>query len=256
MLSSRPPANFAADSQLRFFVRYPVPYYPHNNTDQAGTYLGKRAMTDIDTVIKAATQAMCEKRFKEAGETLCQALETCSDLDQREIILQQLVHLYENPLNQNLEKAQSYMAQRETLNPSAYAALANAYFHLHSAHDDLAARQWSETSSRRAVREHDQGTLYSSTALTGLLAARQGDQETLQEMLERLVELIDSDDLTIRYGDAVPFLESLRTADAKTTAKARLLAGRIAVKIEDPDFHDRASAVAKLAGGPDAGSSK
>jgi hypothetical protein len=188
---------------------------------------------------------MCGKRFNEASEVLCQALETCSDLDQKGIILQHLVHLYEIPSNLNLEKARSYAAQRETLDPSAHTALANAYFHLYSAHDDKAARQWSETSSRRALQEHNHGILYSATALTGLLAARHGDQDASRQMLERLVGLVDSDDVTISYGDAVPFLESLRTANAQTAAKARHLAGLIAAKIEDPDFRDRASAIAK-----------
>jgi hypothetical protein len=203
-------------------------------------------MTDIDTVIQAATRAMCEKRFNEASEVLCKALETSSDLDEKGIILQHLVHLYEIPFNLNLEKAQSYAAQRESLDPSAPTALANAYFHLYSAHDDHAAREWSETSLRRALQEHDQSTLYSATALTGLLAARHGDQEAMQQMLGRLAELVDSDDATICYGDAIPFFESLKMADAQTKAKARILVGRITVRIKDPDFRDRATAVAKL----------
>lgn len=203
-------------------------------------------MRDLDSTIQAATRALCAQDFGKASEILQQGLESCKDLDEREIILQHLAHLYEHPLNENLDKAQFYMSERESLHPSAYTALANAYFQLHSKRDGHAARRWAETAAQRALEEHDWSTLYSASAVGGLLAASDGDEASIETALNRLEGLLDNADKTITYGDAVVFLELLGKADNDLAARARRLAGLIAPKIEDVDFRARAEVVAGL----------
>jgi hypothetical protein len=202
-------------------------------------------MTNLDSIIQLATQAMCEQNFGDADAVLQRGLQSCDDLEEREIILQHLVHLYEHPLNENLDKAQAYMSERESLHPSAYTALANAYFQLHSKRDSHAARNWAEIASRRALEEHDLSTLYSASAVGGRLAARDGDRVAAEAALRQIEILLGSADEMICYGDAVAFLELLgKTGDM--AAKARRLAGLIAPKIEDVDFRARAETVAGL----------
>lgn len=202
---------------------------------------------DVDAVIQTASQAMCECRFGKANELLLQALEECSDVEEKEILLQHLVHLYEHPLNRNLEKARTYMVQREALNPSAYSALASAQFYLHTVHDDRIAREWSETSTRRAIEEHDWSTLYSAAVIIGLVAIRQGDREGLQKQMDQLEVMLDRDDERVSYGDAVPLLESLKSDDdTRTRKRVQRLAERIADKIIDPEFRTRARDIANM----------
>lgn len=201
-------------------------------------------MMDLDNIIQLATWAMCEQDFGNADAILQRGLESCNDLEEKEIILQHLVHLYEHPLNENLDKAQFYMSERESLHPSAYSALANAYFQLHSRRDSNAARNWAEIALRRALEEHDLGTLYSANAVGGLIAANAGDKTATRAALNRIESLLGSHDEMICYGDAVVFLELLGKADGDIATKARQLAGRIAPKIEDADFRARAEAIA------------
>lgn len=203
-------------------------------------------MRDLDSIIQLATRAMCEQDFANADAILQRGLESCKDPEEREIILQHLVHLYEHPLNENLDKAQFYMSERESLHPSAYTALANAYFQLHSKRDGHAGRSWAETATRRALEEHDWSTLYSASAVGGLLAARDGDEAAARAALNRIEGLLGSADEMISYGDAVGFLELLGKSDGDMGAEARRLAGLIAPRIEDADFRARAEAVAGL----------
>lgn len=203
-------------------------------------------MMDLDSIIRRATQAMCEQNFRDADAILQRGLQSCNDPEEREIVLQHLVHLYEHPLNENLDKAQVYMSERESLHPSARTALANAYFQLHSKRDNQAARNWAETASRRALEEHDLSTLYSASALGGLLAAGDGDRVAAKVALSRIESLLDSTDETICYGDAVTFLDLLGKTDDDMAAKVREIAGLVAPKIEDADFRARAEAISRL----------
>jgi ATP/maltotriose-dependent transcriptional regulator MalT len=202
-------------------------------------------MTDLNSLIQSATRAMCEQRFVEADAILKEGLKECSEAEEREIILQHLVHVYEHPLNQDLGKAELYMSEREALRPSAYSALANAYFQLYSRRDSHAARTWAETASRRALEEHDLSTLYSASALAGLLAAGEGDLDRAKSALDQIESLLGRAD-EIVYADAVVFLESLRAAGDDMAARAKLLAASIAPTIEDTDFRSRAEVVAGL----------
>ncbi len=135
------------------------------------------------------------------------------------------------------------MSARESLNPSAYAALANAHFQLYSKRDVHAARNWAGTASRRALEEDDFFTLYSAIAIVGLVAAGEGDREATKAALGQIERLLGTAD-EICYADAVPFLELLVAADDDISAKARRLAGLIVPTINDPDFRARAEAVA------------
>src|SRR5262249_39385094 len=116
----------------------------------------------------------------------------------------------------------------------------------HTKHDSDAAHNWAEIASRRAVEEHDSSTLYSASAVRGLIAANAGDEAATRSALNRIEILLDSPDEMICYGDAVPFLELLGKADDDIAAIARQLAGRIAQKIDDADFRTRAESIARL----------
>ncbi len=202
-------------------------------------------MINLDDLIQRATEAMCKQQFAEADSILQKGLQNTDDSEEKEIILQHLVHLYEHPLNEQLDKAELFLSKRESLNPSAYAALAGAYFQTHSKRDDQAAAKWAEIAERRAAAEGDLGTLYSAAALSGLLAVRRGDLGAAQLALDRLGGLVGSSDM-ICYGDAIIFLESLKSSPGEVIAKVKPLARMIASKIEDPEFRTRADAIANL----------
>jgi len=201
-------------------------------------------MTDVDDIIRRATQAMCDQNFAQAEEILQTGLQSFNDPEDHQIILQHLAHLYEHPLNEDLEKADVYLSQRETLYPSASTALACAYFLLYSRRDNQAARQWACTAVRRAIEESDLSTIYSASALGGLIAAQDGDEVATRAAMDRIENLIDAADGTICYGDAVAFFESLIKIGGDIAAKAKKLAQRIVPNIEDADFRARAEAVA------------
>src|SRR4051794_25175727 len=132
-------------------------------------------MSDYDELLQSASQAMCEQRFRDADEILQRALAKVSEQYDKELILQALVHLYSHPYNEDFEKAASYMRQRESLDPSAATALSAAYFELYTRGDHDAAKRWGETAVFRAHEERGWSTLFSATALLGVVAATKGD---------------------------------------------------------------------------------
>jgi hypothetical protein len=202
-------------------------------------------MMDIESVIKFASMAMCEGRFDEAGQSLNAALLTCTNENDPDLILQQLMHLYSHPQNRNLAKAQSYMDKREARQPSAHIALSQSYFQLYIQADHHAARRWAEIAIKRAQIEEDWCTLYSANGVAGFVAGNTDDRAAVMLALDSMESLIGKDEY-ISYGDAVPFLEEVVGSGYEVGTKVRHLASLIAPLIEDGEFRTRAEALTSL----------
>ena len=196
-------------------------------------------------VLTLASQAMCEGRFDEADRELNTALLTCSDKDESDLLLQQLVHLYSHPQNKNLAKAQMYMDRRETDQPSAHVALSQSYFQLYTQANFSAAQHWAEVAIQRAEMEKEWSVLFSANAVCGLAAKQAGDRTAIISALDAIEPLIGKHE-EISYGDVVPFLEAMGESGDETGHKARYLAGLIAPLIVDQQFRNRAETVARL----------
>jgi len=202
-------------------------------------------MIDIDRVLTLASQAMSEGRFHEADQELNAALLTCSDKDESDLLLWQLVHLYSHPQNKNLTKAQMYMDRREAEQPSADVALSQSYFQLYIRANFSAAQHWAEVAIQRAEIEKEWSVLFSANALRGLAAKHTGDRAAIIGVLDAIEPLIGKHD-EMSYGDVVPFLEAMDESGEETGHKARHLAALIAPLIMDQQFRDRAERVAHL----------
>jgi hypothetical protein len=202
-------------------------------------------MMDIERVLTLASQAMRDGRFDEADQELNAALLTCSEEDESDLLLQQLMHLYCHPQNTNLIKAQAYMDRREAGQPSAHVAMSQSYFQLYMQTDLHAARHWAEVAAQRAQIEKEWCILYSANAVSGLAAENIGDRTAVISALDAMEALIGKHE-DISFGDAVPFLEAVSRSGYEAGPKARHLAGLIAPLIEDQEFRDRAERVARL----------
>jgi len=200
---------------------------------------------DIDRVLTLASQAMCEGRFDEADRELNAALLACSEGDESDLLLQQLMHLYSHPQNKNLAKAQMYMDRWETSQPSAHVAMSQSYFQLYTRTDFLTAQYWAEVAIQRAEMEKEWSVLFSANIVRGLAAERIGDRTAVIGALDAIEPLIGKHG-NISYGDVVPFLEAMSKSGDETGPQVRHLAGLIAPLIEDQEFRFRAEQVAHL----------
>jgi hypothetical protein len=200
-------------------------------------------MTRIEENVQSASRAMCAGLFREADEILQTSLQESRDKTEKLLVLQSLVHLYSHPGNQDFSRAKQYIASRESLDPSASTALSNANFFLYIAGTSDEARHWADLACSRARTADDFTTLYSSIAMSGLIAAQQQEQSAARALLHELDVLVADGRNDMPYGDAVPFLEASLGLSGDIRAGARDLARMIAPKIEDLEFRARAIAI-------------
>ena len=184
-------------------------------------------------------------RFDEADQELNTALLSCSEQDEADLLLQQLIHLYSYPQNKNLDKAQMYMDRREIGQPSAHVAMSQSYFQLYMQTDFHAARHWAEIATQRAEMEKEWSIQYSAHAVRGLTAEYIGDRKAVINALDAMEVLIGKHE-DISYGDAVPFLEEVSKSGDEAGSKARHFAGLIVLLIENEEFRNRVERVAHL----------
>jgi hypothetical protein len=202
-------------------------------------------MIDIDRTLTLASHAMCEGRFHEADQELNAALLKCSDKDESDLLLQQLVHLYSYPQNRNLDKAQMYMDRREANQPSAHVAMSQSYFQFYTQTDFSAAQHWAEVAIQRAEMEKEWSVLFSANAVRGLAAERIGDKRAVISALDAIEPWLDKHE-DISIGDVVPFLEVVSKSGDEIGTKAQHLARLIIPFIEDQEFRFRAKQIAHL----------
>jgi hypothetical protein len=198
-------------------------------------------MDDLWKVIRQSSEMMYAREFGQAEKLLNDRLGESRSKEDQFFLLQQLQFV--RVAAGNLPKAQRAMDAREAMDPSGATALSNAYFHLYSKGETQTTQSWVLVAIQRANAERDTATLYSAHSLAGLLAARVGDSLKAKEALSALRQLLASEG-EISWGDAVTFLESIRTGVPGLNDAAMDLAGRIASKIEDVEFRSRAEAVA------------
>ena len=201
-------------------------------------------MNDFGKSLELASRAMCDGKFREADDVLQEALADANDSEDKNMILQSLVHLYSHPLNEDFDKAESYMKQRESLNPSGATALSYAYFESYTRQDQDAAQRWAKTAIVRASDEHDSSTLYSAAAIVGITAANKGDSTAVAFSLQQIAALLEEEPDDINYSDAVALLE-LTAKRSDFTDITRHIAQRIASRIQDPEFRAKAQAIAR-----------
>lgn len=198
-------------------------------------------MDDLWEVISQSSEMMDAREFDQAEKLLNDRLGESRSKEDQFFLLQQLQFV--RVAAGNLSEAQSAMDAREAMDPSGATALSNAYFQLYSKGETQTTQSWVLVAIQRANAERDTATLYSAHSLAGLLAARVGDSLKAKEALSALRQLLASEG-EISWGDAVTFLESIRTRMPGLNDAAIDLAGRIAPKIEDVEFRSRAEAVA------------
>jgi len=199
-------------------------------------------MSDLESTLQNALAAVRGGRFDEADQSLSASLLTYTDPDERDLILQQLQQLNSHPQNRNIEMAQAFMNMREAQQPLAHVALSQAYFQLHIRSDLRAAQHWAEKAKERAQAEEDWCTLYSASAVIGIVAADTNNRATVISALETMESLVGKDEF-ISYGDAVLLLEAAAKDGDEAATKARQLAVRLAPLIDDEDFRARAEAI-------------
>jgi hypothetical protein len=201
-------------------------------------------MDDLSDLVMRSSKLITANDFSAAEALLAASLKEPWSKDEQVILLQQLMHVH--TASGDLGRAQLVTEDRERLDPSAPTALSNAYFQLYGKGNSQVARVWVRLAIQRAANEDDPFTLYNAHCLAGLLAVRAEDWDAAGESLAALRSL--ADDRTtenLSWGDAVLFLEAVPPEAGDIYESGIEFASRIASKIEDADFRDRANPISK-----------
>jgi hypothetical protein len=186
----------------------------------------------------AAQAAFGELRFADAERIVRDLLNVVTDTRSREILYDLLFFVYSNPLNEQLDKAQSCLEQKELIRQSAQNAMQWTQFMLFCKSFHAEAAKWADIAISRSEQTSDVYTLYTATAFRGLIAAKDNDRATVRRMLARITALAIGKDLP--FGDEVLFLEAASALGEDVQEDARGVSSLIAPKIQDPEYRLRA----------------
>jgi hypothetical protein len=203
---------------------------------------GKSQMTEFDA-IETAHAAVRRFDFKSAEAILVQALSNEKDPPSRDALLLELFLVYFHPSNENVERAQWCLEQKEAINPSAENALQWVSFMLQCKRQPKEAQTWARIAVQRAEAEARLDVLYTAVSRLGFLAAQQGDLPAVTDALKKLSSLVDRN-IDLPFGDEVPFLEAGINLEGEIRIRIKQLAKHIAVHIENPEYRARAESVA------------
>lgn len=162
-----------------------------------------------------------------------------TESDAREELLRQLFYLYFSPVHEDLDQAELWLTQLDKLNPSARNGMQWTLFLMNCKQDLTGAKKWVEITAARAESENSTSDLYTATALTGLLAAKESNLQIVQSAIQKLRSLVESGQ-QLPWGDEIEFLEACMTLNEEIRRDAKALSVRTAPKIEDPEYRRRA----------------
>jgi hypothetical protein len=120
-----------------------------------------------------------------------------------------------------------------------------ALFLLNCKQDPAGAKKWAEIAAGRAEAENAISILYTATAFSGLLAAKESNLQNVQNALRKLSSLVGSGQ-DLPWGDEVTFLEASVALNEETRRDVKALAKQTIPRIKDPEYHERAERLTRV----------